>query len=242
MPSTTGRSRSTSPPPTAASGCTWWTTAGPWKPCSSGAGWARPTTWAAGWRRASSRSPTLCLDTLEKPRTLKKIVPDRPGHDRRYLLDCTKISKELGWAPTIAFEEGLADTVRWYAANRSWWEPLLDRAPVVESSWGEGSPGDRHRPLRGSRHASGCSSPAPGASSGATWSTRSRVVSPRRAGLTIRTPGDWGAHRSVTCRRRPRPPGRGRPRVVLAAVEGVRPHVIVHAGAWTAVDACEGGS
>jgi dTDP-glucose 4,6-dehydratase len=82
------------------------------------------------------------LDALGKPLTLKKIVPDRPGHDRRYLLDCTKITKELGWAPTIAFKEGLADTVRWYAANRSWWEPLLDRAPVVESSWGEGSPGD----------------------------------------------------------------------------------------------------
>ena len=55
------------------------------------------------------------LATLGKPDSLKKIVPDRPGHDRRYLLDCTKITKELGWAPTIGFEDGLADTVRWYA-------------------------------------------------------------------------------------------------------------------------------
>ena len=47
--------------------------------------------------------------------SLKKIVPDRPGHDRRYLLDCTKITTELGWAPTVGFEEGLAETVRWYA-------------------------------------------------------------------------------------------------------------------------------
>ncbi len=82
------------------------------------------------------------LDALGKPESLKKIVPDRPGHDRRYLLDCTKITKELGWTPTIGFEDGLAETVRWYADNRAWWEPLMDRAPVVESSWGDGSPGD----------------------------------------------------------------------------------------------------
>jgi dTDP-glucose 4,6-dehydratase len=78
------------------------------------------------------------LSTLDKPASLKTIVEDRPGHDRRYLLDCTKITKELGWTPTIGFEEGLADTVRWYAANRPWWEPLIDRAPVVETSWGTG--------------------------------------------------------------------------------------------------------
>jgi dTDP-glucose 4,6-dehydratase len=81
------------------------------------------------------------LGTLGKPESLKKIVPDRPGHDRRYLLDCTKIRTELGWEPTVAFEEGLADTVRWYAANRPWWEPLRDRAPVVETSWGDGAAG-----------------------------------------------------------------------------------------------------
>ena len=75
------------------------------------------------------------LSTLGKPASLKTIVEDRPGHDRRYLLDCTKITKELGWSPTIGFEEGLADTVNWYAANRAWWEPLRDRAPVVETSW-----------------------------------------------------------------------------------------------------------
>jgi dTDP-glucose 4,6-dehydratase len=79
------------------------------------------------------------LEALGKPATLKTIVPDRPGHDRRYLLDCTKITKELGWEPSIEFGPGLADTVRWYASNRSWWEPLLERAPVVESSWGQAS-------------------------------------------------------------------------------------------------------
>jgi dTDP-glucose 4,6-dehydratase len=75
------------------------------------------------------------LRALGKPDSLKTIVPDRPGHDRRYLLDCTKLRKELGWEPTIGFEEGLAETVHWYEANRSWWEPLRDRAPVVETSW-----------------------------------------------------------------------------------------------------------
>jgi dTDP-glucose 4,6-dehydratase len=75
------------------------------------------------------------LDTLGKPQSLKEIVPDRPGHDRRYLLDCSKIRTELGWEPTVSFEEGLAETVRWYADNRAWWEPLRDRASVVETSW-----------------------------------------------------------------------------------------------------------
>ena len=75
------------------------------------------------------------LRTLGKPDSLKTIVPDRPGHDRRYLLDCGKIRKELGWEPTIGFEDGLAATVHWYESNRGWWEPLRNRAPVVETSW-----------------------------------------------------------------------------------------------------------
>jgi dTDP-glucose 4,6-dehydratase len=74
------------------------------------------------------------LAELGKPDSLKKIVPDRPGHDRRYLLDATKIRRELGWEPAIPFEKGLAETVAWYADNRAWWEPLRDRAPVSEDS------------------------------------------------------------------------------------------------------------
>jgi dTDP-glucose 4,6-dehydratase len=71
-----------------------------------------------------------------KPASLKTIVPDRPGHDRRYLLDSEKLRGELGWRDEIPFEEGLAETVRWYEAHRVWWEPLKARAPVVEtSSW-----------------------------------------------------------------------------------------------------------
>jgi len=76
------------------------------------------------------------LELTRKPESLKTIVPDRPGHDRRYLLDSTKLREELGWRDEIPFEEGLAETVRWYAENRTWWEPLKERAPVAEaSSW-----------------------------------------------------------------------------------------------------------
>jgi dTDP-glucose 4,6-dehydratase len=75
------------------------------------------------------------LELTGKPETLKKIVPDRPGHDRRYLLDATKITQELGWAPSRGFEDGLRETVAWYEANREWWQPLKERAPVEESAW-----------------------------------------------------------------------------------------------------------
>jgi len=75
------------------------------------------------------------LSLTGKPETLKTIVPDRPGHDRRYLLDSSKLRRELGWQPTIDFEEGLRETVEWYASSRAWWEALKDRAPVQETAW-----------------------------------------------------------------------------------------------------------
>jgi dTDP-glucose 4,6-dehydratase len=60
-------------------------------------------------------------------------VADRKGHDRRYSVDITKISGELGYAPRVSFEDGLAGTVRWYADNRAWWEPLKARAALGAS-------------------------------------------------------------------------------------------------------------
>jgi dTDP-glucose 4,6-dehydratase len=75
------------------------------------------------------------LELTGKPASLKNIVPDRPGHDRRYLLDATKIRQELGWTASRDFDAGLAETVAWYEANRDWWEPLKARAPVEESAW-----------------------------------------------------------------------------------------------------------
>jgi dTDP-glucose 4,6-dehydratase len=52
-------------------------------------------------------------------------VKDRPGHDRRYAINASKIQTELGWAPLVTVEEGLRQTVGWYLTHRSWWEPLL---------------------------------------------------------------------------------------------------------------------
>jgi dTDP-glucose 4,6-dehydratase len=75
------------------------------------------------------------LDLTGKPRDLRTIVADRPGHDRRYLLDSNKLRRELGWEPRWEFADGLADTVRWYTAHRDWWEPLKERAPVEETAW-----------------------------------------------------------------------------------------------------------
>jgi dTDP-glucose 4,6-dehydratase len=59
-----------------------------------------------------------------------EFVEDRKGHDRRYSVDITKISEELGYAPAMPFEQGIAETVAWYQNNRAWWEPLKARASL----------------------------------------------------------------------------------------------------------------
>jgi dTDP-glucose 4,6-dehydratase len=63
------------------------------------------------------------LKLLDKPLDLKQYVTDRPGHDRRYALDATKL-RGLGWEPRIDFDQGLETTVRWYLEHREWWGPL----------------------------------------------------------------------------------------------------------------------
>jgi dTDP-glucose 4,6-dehydratase len=60
------------------------------------------------------------LDIMGKPRSMIRYVPDRPGHDRRYAIDCSKIEKELGWRPQVTFAEGLEETVRWYCEHPAW--------------------------------------------------------------------------------------------------------------------------
>jgi dTDP-glucose 4,6-dehydratase len=60
------------------------------------------------------------LGRLGRPESLIQFVPDRPGHDRRYAIDCAKARRELGWEPRIRFEDGLEETVSWYRAHGDW--------------------------------------------------------------------------------------------------------------------------
>ncbi|MCR9257004.1 MAG: dTDP-glucose 4,6-dehydratase [Alphaproteobacteria bacterium] len=66
-------------------------------------------------------------DSAHRPHNrLKTFVADRPGHDKRYAIDATKIKTELGWAPSVDFEEGLERTIRWYLDNPAWIEAIRD--------------------------------------------------------------------------------------------------------------------
>ncbi|AZU03089.1 dTDP-glucose 4,6-dehydratase [Glycocaulis alkaliphilus] len=58
---------------------------------------------------------------------LIRFVEDRPGHDKRYAIDASRIGDELGWSPSVPLEEGLRLTVKWYLANEAWWRPLIGR-------------------------------------------------------------------------------------------------------------------
>jgi dTDP-glucose 4,6-dehydratase len=76
----------------------------------------------------------IILDKLvtKKPKNIKSFkelisfVSDRPGHDKRYAIDSSKITSELGWTPNETFETGLMKTVKWYLANSNWWERVLN--------------------------------------------------------------------------------------------------------------------
>jgi dTDP-glucose 4,6-dehydratase len=82
---------------------------------------------------------TICdlLDRLEpcargSRRRLISFVADRPGHDRRYGIDASKLENELGWRAVESFDAGLAKTVQWYLENRSWWQAIIDRGYKAE--------------------------------------------------------------------------------------------------------------
>lgn len=70
----------------------------------------------------------LILNALGKPESLIKYVTDRPGHDRRYAIDSTKIKRELGYDTSYDFKKGMEDTVAWYLDNRDWWERIKSGA------------------------------------------------------------------------------------------------------------------
>ena len=65
------------------------------------------------------------LKALNKPESLIKFVTDRPGHDRRYAIDPTKIETELGWKPKYNFDTGIQQTIQWYLDNEDWWKHIL---------------------------------------------------------------------------------------------------------------------
>ena len=72
------------------------------------------------------------LELVGKPESLIQPVTDRPGHDRRYSLDTSKLQK-LGWRPEISFDAGLRETVSWYRANEGWWRPIKENDPAFRA-------------------------------------------------------------------------------------------------------------
>jgi dTDP-glucose 4,6-dehydratase len=75
------------------------------------------------------------LDILEKPYDMIEYVGDRPGHDKRYSINCSKIENDIGWRPNHKFDNALLDTVNWYLQNKSWWEPLIDEQTLHPQPW-----------------------------------------------------------------------------------------------------------
>ena len=73
---------------------------------------------------------TMLLEATGRDESFVDYVEDRKGHDRRYCVDISKISSELGYEPQVPFDKGLADVVQWYRDNRAWWEPLKARAAL----------------------------------------------------------------------------------------------------------------
>ncbi len=78
-----------------------------------------------------------------RPESLLRHVTDRPGHDRRYALDHSKLGRELGWAPTIPFATGLCQAVEWYRGHEAWWQEILsgEYRAYYERQYGERAPG-----------------------------------------------------------------------------------------------------
>ena len=75
------------------------------------------------------------LDILEKPHSMIEYVGDRPGHDKRYSINCSKIENQIGWKPQYNFDNALQQTVTWYLENQSWWEPLINDMTLHPQPW-----------------------------------------------------------------------------------------------------------
>lgn len=86
----------------------------------------------AGEERNGIQLACTILDILNAPYDLIEFVEDRPGHDRRYSIDSTKIRRELGWEPSVTFDEGINLTVQWYIKNQSWWRSIKENTRIIK--------------------------------------------------------------------------------------------------------------
>ena len=86
------------------------------------------------WERENLQVARAILQHLAKPEALMTFVPDRPGHDRRYAMDGSRLS-QLGWRAGVAFEEGLRRTIAWYRDHPEWWQPLKARLREDPYHW-----------------------------------------------------------------------------------------------------------
>ena len=75
------------------------------------------------------------LDIMGKSHSMIEFVGDRPGHDKRYSINCSKIENEIEWYPKYKFDDALKQTVNWYLQNQSWWEPLVDENTLHPQPW-----------------------------------------------------------------------------------------------------------
>jgi len=88
------------------------------------------------WNEISNRDIVKkILKIMNKPSTLIEFVPDRPGHDKHYSINSSKIKKEINWIPKYDLDDALKETVNWYLSNKQWWEPLIDEKTLHPQPW-----------------------------------------------------------------------------------------------------------
>jgi len=88
------------------------------------------------WNEISNRDIVKkILKIMNKPSTLIEFVPDRPGHDKHYSINSSKIKNEINWIPKYDLDDALKETVNWYLSNKQWWEPLIDEKTLHPQPW-----------------------------------------------------------------------------------------------------------
>ena len=88
------------------------------------------------WNEISNKNIVeKILKIMKKSSDLIEFVPDRPGHDKHYSINSSKIKNEINWIPKYTFDDALIQTVNWYVENSSWWEPLIDEKTLHPQPW-----------------------------------------------------------------------------------------------------------